>query len=301
MTLHGIDVDCVEIERAVPAAADLFRSENHGVRAHPRFRLIIDDARSWLRVAPTRYDAIVTDCTNIQYKSNGDLYTVDYFRLLKGRLTARGVAAAWVPANGIDGADLKTLLRSFHEVFPHTSVWFMNTLATDFLIVVGTPDVLDIDLDRLRQRMSLPAVAGDLAAVGLDDPCRLAYTFLAGEDDLAAYLGTGPLNRDDRPVLSYSTYGACFRPTVAANLAELSACRGDVGRFVRHPAATATMLRHYAASNEALLGHLSHQAGDGQEALRHYVAGARLLDKDPAFGRLVTATYLALHRAAGKE
>src|SRR5262249_37775225 len=120
MTLHGIDVDCVEIERAVPAAAGHFTSENHGVLSHPRFHLIIDDARSWLRVAPVRYDAIVTDCTNIQYKSNGDLYTVDYFRLMKDRLTPQGVAAAWVPANGIEGADLKTLLRSFREVFPHT-------------------------------------------------------------------------------------------------------------------------------------------------------------------------------------
>ena len=46
--------------------------------------------------------------------------------------------AAWVPANGIHEADLKVLLRSFRAVFPHTSVWFMNSLSTDFLIVVGT-------------------------------------------------------------------------------------------------------------------------------------------------------------------
>ena len=58
-----------------------------------------------------RYDVIVTDCTNIQYRSNGDLYTVDYFALLKDRLTEDGVAAAWVPANGIADRDLKTLLR----------------------------------------------------------------------------------------------------------------------------------------------------------------------------------------------
>ena len=121
----------------MPKAAPHFRSENHDVRAHPHFRLVVDDARSWLRVAPERYDAIVTDCTNIQYKSNGDLYTVEYFRLMRDRLTERGVAAAWVPANGIDAADLKTLLRSFQAVFPHTSVWHMNPLATDFLIVAG--------------------------------------------------------------------------------------------------------------------------------------------------------------------
>jgi spermidine synthase len=236
MTLHDIEVDCVEIERAVPAAAGCLLSENHGVQDHPRFHLVLDDARSWLRVAPVRYDVIVTDCTNIQYKSNADLYTVDYFRLMKECLTGDGLAAAWVPANGIDGADLKTLLRSFRAVFPHTSVWFMNTLATDFLIVIGTPATPEIDLDRLRRRMTAPAVRQDLEVVGLEDPCRLLYTFLAGEADLDAYLGDGPLNTDDRPLLSYTTYGAGFRSTIAVNLSGLLTCRSDVRRFVRHPA-----------------------------------------------------------------
>src|SRR5262249_52980227 len=150
------------------------------------------------------YDVIATDCTNIQYRSNGDLYTVDYFRLMRQRLAPGGVAAAWVPANGIGDDDLRTLLRSFRAVFPHTSVWYMNSLATDFLIVVGTSGPPEIDLEALRRRAAVPEVARDLEAVGLDDPCRLLYTFLAGEEELAGYVGDGPLNTDDQPVLSYS-------------------------------------------------------------------------------------------------
>jgi predicted membrane-bound spermidine synthase len=117
MCLHGIAVDCVEIEAAVARAAPLFRTENHDVRGQTAFRLIVDDARSWLQTAPNRYDVIVTDCTNIQYRSNGDLYTVDYFRLLQNLLAADGIAAAWVPANGIAERDLKTLLRSLGRSF----------------------------------------------------------------------------------------------------------------------------------------------------------------------------------------
>jgi spermidine synthase len=280
MALHRIDVDCVEIEGGVPAAADCFRSENHGILQQPRYRLIVDDARSWLRIAPIRYDVIATDCTNIQYRSNGDLYTVEYFRLLKERLRPDGLAAAWVPANGIGQEDLKTLLRSFQAVFPHTSVWYMNTLATDFLIVIGTPETLHIDLDQLRQRMQLSEIAQDLEAVGLTDPYRLIYTFLAGEGDLAAYLGSGSLNTDDRPILSFSTYGATFRRTAAANLLQLLACRGDVARYVNQPASSDIMLRHYAASNEALLGHISYLAGAHEAARAHYARGAQLLSSE---------------------
>jgi spermidine synthase len=287
MSLHGIEVDCVEIEARVPAAARFFASENHGILSRPRYRLIIDDARSSLRVARLQYDVIATDCTNIQYRSNGDLYTVDYFRLMKDRLTANGLAAAWVPANGIAERDLRTLLRSFQEVFPHTSVWYMNSLPTDFLIVIGTPGRLAIDLEALGRRMREPAVASDLVAAGYSNPFRLVYSFLVGEEALGRYVAKAELNTDDRPILSYSTYGAAFRSTIAGNLAKLLTCREDVASLSRPPALRLTMLRHYAASNELLLGHIAHLAGADEASAAHYRNAAQLLPDDPAVHHLM--------------
>jgi spermidine synthase len=294
MTLHGIDVDCVEIERAVPAAADHFTSENHRILDHPRFHLILDDARSWLRVAPARYDAIVTDCTNIQYRSNGDLYTVDYFQLMKDRLDDRGIAAAWVPANGIREPDLKTLMRSFRQVFPHTSVWYMNSLPTDFLIVVGTPARLRIDMDQLSQRMHQPQVAEDLGAVGLADSCRLVHSLLLGEDNLAAYLDSGDVNTDDRPILSYSTYGATFQKTIATNLLAMLSCQENPEAYVVNAPHTEAMLRHQVATTEMILGHVNHWAGLEREALFHYAKAAEILPGDAVIHRLVVAAYFQL-------
>jgi spermidine synthase len=291
MSLHGVDVHCVEIEPQVPAAAALFESENHGVLGYPRFRLIVDDARGWLHVAPPAYDVIVTDCTNIQYRSNGDLYTVDYFRLMKDRLTANGIAAAWVPANGIGDRDLKTLLRSFWEVFPHTSLWYMDSLPTDFLIVVGSPAPLHLDLDVLRQRMSESAVAADLAEVGYTDPYRLLHTLLVSEDSMGAYLESGPLNTDDRPVLSYSSYGATFKSTIAANLSRLLAYRTEPARHVGRATSETLLLRHYAASNELILGHIAHFAGAEEAAQVHYARAAQLLPEDMAIQQLARFAY----------
>ncbi|HEV3449368.1 MAG TPA: hypothetical protein VG099_32330, partial [Gemmataceae bacterium] len=237
------------------------------------------------------YDVIVTDCTNIQYRSNGDLYTVDYFRLMKDRLTANGIAAAWVPANGIGDRDLKTLIRSFREVFPHTSLWYMDSLPTDFLIVVGSPAPLHVDFNLLKQRMSESAVAADLAEVGYTDPYRLLHTLLVSEDSMAAYLESGPLNTDDRPVLSYSSYGATFKSTIAANLSRLLAYRTEPARHVGRVASEALLLRHYAASNELILGHIAHFAGAEEAALSHYARAARLLPEDMAIQQLARFAY----------
>jgi spermidine synthase len=297
MTLHGIDVDCVEIESRVPGAAEHFDSENHGILRHPHFRLMLDDARGWLRAADCSYDVIVTDCTNIQYRSNADLYTTDYFRLMRDRLSADGIAAAWVPANGIHGGDLKTLLRSFRAIFPHTSIWFMNTLPTDFLIVIGTPHPLHVDLGQWQARMQAPDVYADLATVGLADAGRLAFTLLTAGDEFDTYVGAGPLHTDDRPILAYSTYGAAFRETIAANLIELLTCRADPSKYVDGDAESSAILRQHAARNETLFGHLAHWTGDEQTALAHYRRGSALLPEDGALARLVG---IAEHRCAAR-
>src|ERR1700675_33500 len=120
----------------------------------------------------------------------------------------------------------------------------MNSLPTDFLIVIGTPEKLSIDFDQLSQRAKAPALAKDLELAGLQDPYRLLYTFLTEGSELDAYLGNGDLNTDDRPVLSYSTYGATFQSTIAANLARLLAARKDVAVFLKQPSTGTLLLRH---------------------------------------------------------
>jgi hypothetical protein len=117
----------------------------------------------------------------------------------------------------------------------------------------------------------------------------LLYTFLTADADLDRYLGSGPLHMDDRPLLSYTTYGATYRTTIAGNLLELLAHRADVGQYVCGPAAL--LLRHFAASNEALMGHVAFFCGHETEALAHYLAGAKLLADDPAMQRLVVSLY----------
>src|SRR5262249_38925504 len=231
-----------------------------------------------------------TDCNNIQYRSNGDLYPTDYFRLMKERLEEGGLAAAWVPANGIREEDLKTLLRSFRAVFPHTSVWYMNTLPTDFLIVVGTPARLEVDLEQLSERMGRLEVAKDLAAVGFSDPYRLMGTLLTAEERLDRDPGSGSLNTDDRPVLSYSTYGSALDHTIAGNLLGLMESQVDPALFTRGGEKT-LLLRHRVVSRDALMGHIQFHLGNAAGALRHYVDGARLLPDDAALHALVVETY----------
>ncbi|UCG16642.1 MAG: fused MFS/spermidine synthase [Phycisphaerales bacterium] len=301
MLLHAIGIDCVEIEPRVADTHDLFVSENHGMvgpnQNRPNFQLIIDDARGWLHVAPRKYDMILTDMTSIQYRGNGNLYTTDFFRLMQDKLNEGGLSCAWVPITGVTAEQLKIVLRSFQEVYPHTSVWYMLNLPTDFVILVGTPQPLSIDLSMITRRMQRPLVQRDLAVIGFDNPYQLLACLLLAEDDVAAYVGPGPLHTDDRPVLDYLTHASRYRRTLADNLAEMLLYRSDASQYVTawptgiSPGELTTTtdtipavgLKWNEAAAHIITGHI-HAVSAKPDGLRlarkAYGAAARLLPED---------------------
>jgi spermidine synthase len=292
MLEHGVKVDCVEIEPRVAQAYDLFESENRGLVGPDHntihFRLILDDARAWLTVAPEKYDVIVTDLTSIQYRGNGNLYTDGAFRLMREQLNPGGLGAAWVPITGITPEALKMIVRTFQSVFPHTSVWYMINLPTDFVIIVGTEERLAIPLANIAERMQVSRVARDLAPIGMDDPYKLAAGLLLAEDDIAAYTGPGPIHRDYHPVLDYLTHASPYRNTLPENLGELVVHRRDPIAYITtwpgdEAAARDTWSRWYAASEHLINGHIalrSYYSGHFADARAKYEAALELIPDD---------------------
>ncbi len=243
MLLHHVRTHCVEIEKAVPAGARFFVEQNGGVvglekgldRSRTDFQLIIDDARSWLNRAVEPYDVITDDATRLQYRGNGNLYTVECFELIKSKLTPFGVACVWLPITGVELEPLRMVVRSFVHVFPHTSIWYMNNLPNDFMLLIGTPQKLFIDIPDWQERMADPQLAEDLKLIHLDDPYKLASCLLVAEDNVRRFAGDGPLHTDDRPLLDYLTHADMYRDTLAENLRALMACRSDIAPYVRCP------------------------------------------------------------------
>ena len=204
MTRYGIDVDCVEIEPEVVRSAHLFSDQNHQVLGEPNMNLIINDARNYLHLTKQRYDVISTDVTNLHYKQNSSLYTREYFSLLKSRLTKDGIAAAWVPLTGIDERDFKIFLRTFQDVFAHSSLWTIGKPSESYYaIVLGTPDELRIDDARLAKMFTEPDIVRDLAEIGIFNPRMFRSFLLLDETGTRHYAGNATLHTDDHPVLEF--------------------------------------------------------------------------------------------------
>ena len=128
------------------------------------------------------------------------LYTEEFYRLCRRRVGTAGLVAQWLPLHGLSVEDYKMILRTFRAVYPHASLW----LTHQYSILLGTPGALHIDYAALERKLGQPAVRANLRSVDLGDPPSFLSALVLGEKELAAYAGSGPINTDDRPYISFT-------------------------------------------------------------------------------------------------
>lgn len=285
-------VDAVEIDPTVFRAAPFLQDSNHGVWQDPRFHLVLEDARNYLASTGTRYDIISTDCTDLRYKTNANLYTVDYFTLVRDRLNPGGIVTVWMPLGGLGGDTFRMALRTFRRVFPHTTIWYMTNQPTHYLLLVGTDVPLRPDPAAIRSGLREQEVLSDLAEIRLDDPLKLAASLLADEDEVARFVGDGPVNTDRHPLLEFQAPRLAYRDALATNLRAVAAARdrsAGLRRWSGDPAARTDLAPYVAATPPLVEGHARYQLGtfDYEGALQLYRAAAVLNPADRSVTTLI--------------
>jgi len=217
----GVQVDVVELSETVVRAAHYFRIPNQGVLTRPNVHLRVDDGRNFLLLSPPKqYDIITADVILPRHAGAANVYSVQYFELVKRALKDDGIVLQW---NGGDTAtEYALILRTFRQVFPDMTLW------GDGSLMIGTKRPLTVDLDAYRRKLADPAVAKVLASYNLDAEDKLLRQFVAAPADVRALVGEGPVTTDDHPLVEYFL----SRPQGEAPM-DLSNTYGDVRPFVR--------------------------------------------------------------------
>jgi spermidine synthase len=197
-------IDVAEISPEVLAMARRhFPDINRGVLDDPRVRVRIVDARSYMGATDRSYDVILSDSIHPRFRGNAALYTRDYFALCARRLRPGGLVSSWLPLYGLSVDDLRSVLKSLQSVFPHVQVWYPNTSPNENTVIVGALEPIRIDWARFRLGLARPAVAADLAEVGVRGALPMLDFFLAGDAGVAALARGGRVNTDDHPTLEF--------------------------------------------------------------------------------------------------
>jgi spermidine synthase len=202
-------VRVIEIGRAVPAAARAFDDVNGRALDDPRLSIVIDDARAWLLARRDRYDVIASQPSNPWVAGVANLFTEEFYRLVRNRLRPDGIFCQWVQAYRMDPADLSGVVRSFARVFPDATLWEESAGGGDLFLVGG----LGGRLDAGALAAAPAAVWDDLRRAGIAGPVDLLARFVAGPRGLLRFAGDAPPHTDDDLYLEWRAPLTLFRDT----------------------------------------------------------------------------------------
>lgn len=117
-------VQVVELEPEVVAANRLIGDRRaDDPLTDPRVTMVIDDARSALRLDRRAWDAIVSQPSHPWTAGASHLYTRSFFELVASRLGEDGVFVQWIGLETMSVPLLQTLIATLGDVFPHLEVF----------------------------------------------------------------------------------------------------------------------------------------------------------------------------------
>lgn len=226
-------IDIVDISKEVFSLADSYTGINYSNPLRdPRVHAIVQDGRFFLQASARKYDIISGEPPPPKVAGAVNLYTQEFFSLMRSRLNEGGIATFWLPINQLKVDEVKAILRAFHNAFPNASVW--GSADQDWIMMGINGPVRKTSEDELRQFWNDPATGGDLRRIGIEVPQQLGALFLMdGEEIDRITHNTAPLNDlhpkrltdgpwDDeashRFALSYFTAPAAFQRFVGSSV-----------------------------------------------------------------------------------
>ncbi|MBX7245080.1 MAG: fused MFS/spermidine synthase [Candidatus Sumerlaeaceae bacterium] len=328
-------VDCVEITKTVVEAAPTLVDSNHNIvmyrpeyrrrtgqdppgmiplwndggasgwyKLDKRYGVVLDDARSYLRLSGAKYDIIATDCTDLRYKSNANLYDLEYFKLTREHITDDGMVVVWMPLGGLSDEAMRVALRTFYKVFPEMQVFYMNNEPTHYILLLGTKKPLTVDVDLLKKRLGQGAVAKDLAEIHLNSPEKILSCFVNGPEGLSKVLAGDLLNTEDFPYLEFESprFGYGDAP-ILDNLDTLYKFANDPAKLVKEPEKHGEFLKslekYMSAVPDIIAGHRFYRKVQVHEANAAYMAAAAKNPVDSSVKKLLNFDEL-VRRAQGQ-
>ena len=217
---EGSDITVVELSPSVVRAAANFAHINNDVTTRPGVRILVNDARNHLLVTNDKYDVITADIIQPVHAGAGNLYSREYFTLVRDALEENGLALQWVGHR--EATQYRMIVRTFMDVFPHTTAWMNGSL------LVGSRGPLQIDTAAFARKLENPHIREALSEVNLGSVDALLAAYTAGPGELRAFIGPGPVLTDDRPRIEF--FGSLPAGEKSIDVAGL---HGDVRRHIQ--------------------------------------------------------------------
>ena len=211
----------IEIEPEMIRGSRMFYPANRRVFDDPRSVFAIDDARSFLAAARTRYDLILSEPSNPWVAGISGLFTTEFYRSLKRYLTDDGILAQWIQVSEIDDGLVMSVIAALNENFPSYAAF---AIAEHHVMIIASkrPTLPEPDWSVAER---YPGIVEDLARIMPLSPRFYETLRIADHRSLGPLAKRSAPNSDFYPVLDLNAERAMFTRRDAVGFAYLGAER----------------------------------------------------------------------------
>lgn len=208
-------LDIVEInEQVVTACKKFFFPWNNRCLEDPRTHLIVQDGRNHLALTRASYDVIISEPSNPWMAGLANLYSLEFFQLVRQRLNSNGIFAQWIQSYEMDWDTFSLLGRTFAAAFSKNAL--VKVGPVDYLLLGFKNDANGFDWSAARKNAGFARQSSNVTFSNVNFLVHLILT-----QDLTRLFGAGRLHTDNRPFLEFSAPMKLYGNTVNIDKAAL--------------------------------------------------------------------------------
>lgn len=191
-------IDVVDISRDVFDTSRVVYPDPAADPLHdPRVRVHVEDGRYFLQATDRQFDIVTAEPPPPTTAGAVNLYTREYFQLIRDRLAEGGITAYWLPLHVLSEAGARSVLRAFCDVFDDCSLWQGSGAQ---LMMIGTRHAAGpVTAEHFIRQWRDPAAAVEMNRLGFERPEQIGALFIGDRHYVIALAGSAPPLTDNYP------------------------------------------------------------------------------------------------------
>ncbi|MFN0206083.1 MAG: hypothetical protein ACKVS6_07180 [Planctomycetota bacterium] len=150
----------------------------------PRLKIVMEDGRRFVARNGKPFEILVLEPLPPNVPAAYPLYTHEFYKLSKRRLTKGGVLAQWIPIHETtEPRAFRALVATFAHAFVHRALFMIGNSA----ILLGSDEPLKLNSARLQAALSDPYLSADLQRTGCASAGDIAAQCALGSRGLDAF------------------------------------------------------------------------------------------------------------------
>ncbi len=191
-------IDVVDISRDILDMSTLVYDDYENPLHDPRVRVHVEDGRFFLNTTPRLYDLITSEPPPPKISGIVNLYSQEYFELIRSRLREGGYTTYWLPAQELEPLDTLAITRAFCNAFPDCSLW--SGAGLNWMLMGSNHAVAGASIAEFSAQWRDPEANNELRALGFETPAQMGSLFMADAEMLVTLTAGIPPVTDNYPL-----------------------------------------------------------------------------------------------------